>query len=238
MRYLIIYLLSFLFLGASPEDARKANEAYHAEKYEEAISLYKRAIDDDPQNAKLYYNLASAYAKIGNVEDAIGYFEEYKAMVDTDEERAKADYNIGNIYSKEESWTKAVDYYKKSLRYMANDPDAKHNYELALKKIKENENQQQKNKDQQRDQDQNQDQKENEKEQQENQQQDQEQQQNQQQDQSDQQNNKQKQKRQQQITPEEAEKILQALGQQEKELLKKFRKQKTESSDTENEKDW
>ncbi len=36
----------------------------------------------------------------------------------------------------------------------------------------------------------------------------------------------------------EAEKILKALEQKEKDLLKQFKKQKTESSNSKNEKDW
>lgn len=236
MRHFLITVLAFLLLGASIEDARKANEAYNNGNYEKAISLYKKAIDANPENAKLYFNLASAQAKAGNSEEAIRTFERYKSMTDDPKEKAQANYNIGKIFSDIQQWDKAVDYYKQSLRYMADDPDAKHNFELAKKKEKEQQkqNQQQQNQNQQQNQDKNQ-QQQNPDQQQQNKQNENQQQNQQQQNQQDQQQNQQQR---QKISKSEAEKILRALEQKEKDLLKQFKKKKNESSDSKNEKDW
>ncbi|MCW9705413.1 tetratricopeptide repeat protein [Fodinibius salsisoli] len=247
MRYLLITTLSvFLLMGASIEDARKANEAYEHGNYEKAISLYKKAIDAEPKNPKLYYNLASAQAKAGQSEQAIRTFEQFKSMSDDAERKAMSDYNIGNILSKAKKWDQAVDYYKKSLRYIANDEDAKHNYELAKQKQQEQKKKQQKNKNQQNQQDKKnqdqQDQKQQNKQdqQQKKQNQDQQKQQQQQQNQQQKQQNQQEQQQQRKskISKAEAEKILKALEQKEKNLLKEFKKQKMESSKSKNEKDW
>ncbi|NIT61968.1 MAG: tetratricopeptide repeat protein, partial [Aliifodinibius sp.] len=104
MRYIWALLISFLLLGASIEDARKANEAYDEGNYDEAISLYKKAIDADPENAKLHFNLASALAKSGQSEKAIRTFEQYKSMTTSAEEKAKANYNIGKVLSDNQKW--------------------------------------------------------------------------------------------------------------------------------------
>lgn len=238
MRYLLISLLAFVLMGASMDDARKANDAYNNGKYEKAISLYKKAIDSNPKNTKLYFNLASAQAKAGQTKEAIRTFEQYKTMADNAEEQAKANYNIGKVLSDMKQWGKALDYYKKSLRYMANDADAKHNYELAKQKLKE---QQQQKKQQQQNQKNNKNQKN--KNQQNKQQQNQQQQQNKNQQNQQQKNQQNQQKKQQQqqrqkMSKAEAQKILKALEQKEKDLLKKFKKQKTKSSNSKNEKDW
>lgn len=228
MRYLLITLLAFMLMGSSIEDAREANEAYNNGEYEKAISLYKKAIDEDPRNAKLVFNLANAQAKAGNNEQAIRTFEQYKSMTDDPEQRARADYNIGNILSEDEQWDEAVERYKQSLRFMNNDPDAKYNYEFARQQ-----KQQEQEQDQQNQQQQNQDQQN-----QQNQQDQQNQQQQQNQQDQQEQQNQQQQQQQSKMSQAEAEKILEALGQREKELLKQFKKQKSESDSNTNEKDW
>jgi Ca-activated chloride channel family protein len=236
MRYFLITVLAVFVMGSSIEDARKANDAYKSGNYEKAISLYKKAIDANPKNAKLYFNLGSAQAKAGNTQEAIRTFEQYKTMTDSPEERAQANYNIGKVLSDMKKWGKAVEYYKKSLRYKAGDADAKHNFELAKKKKKDQQKKQQQNKqNQQNNNDQQQQQNQEQKKKQQNQNQDQ------QKKQQQKQNQQQQQKKQQQpqkMSKAEAEKILKALEQKEKELLKQFKKQKTKSSKSENDKDW
>lgn len=245
MRFILITLLAFLLAGFSVEDARKANEAYENGEYEKAIELYKKAIDDDPENAKLFYNLASAQAKAGLSEEAIRTFEQFKNMTDDARRRAMADYDIGNILAESEKWDQALDHYKESLRYVGDDEDAKHNFELAKRKKNEqeqnqDENQQNQDQDQQQDQEQDEDQQQDQQDQQqnqnENQQQDPQNQQGQQNEQD--QQNQQQQPQESQISKADAEKILKALEQKEKDLLKEFKKQKMKSSKNTNEKDW
>lgn len=239
MRYFVITLLAFLLMGASSKDARKANEAYNNGNYEQAISLYKKAIDANPQNAKLYYNLASAQAKAGKSQDAIRSFEQYKSMTSDPQEQAKANYNIGNVLANGKKWDKALDYYKKSLRYMAKDEDAKHNYELAKQKQKEQQKKKQKKNNKNQKNKQNKD-KQNKQQQNKNKnKQNNKQNRNQKQNKQNQQNKDQKKQQQpQKMSKAEAKKILKALEQKEKDLLKQFKKQKTESSKSKNEKDW
>ncbi|SMO32248.1 Tetratricopeptide repeat-containing protein [Fodinibius sediminis] len=240
-------------MASSIEDARKANEAYENGDYKKAITLFRKAIDDDPDNAKLFFNLASAQAKAGEQEAAIRTFEQFKSMTENPQRRAMADYNIGNILAKSKQWDQAVEYYKKSLRYLSNDEDAKHNFELAQRKKKEqqqkknNENKNNQNQKQQQQQQQQNKNQQNQKQQNQQQNQDQKQQQKQnsqdsqnqnQRGQQEQQNQQQQQPQQSKISKADAEKILKALEQKEKDLLKEFKKQKMKSSKNTNEKDW
>lgn len=226
-----IIILGLLLTGASINDARQANEAYDNGNYVKAEELYRKAIDGNPENAKLYFNLGNALTKQGKFEEALRVFEQYKSMIDDPQQWALADYNIGNIYSQTKKWDKAINSYKNALRYTWADEDAKHNYELAKQKKQEQQKQQQ-NQQQQGNQNQNQDQQQ--------QQQDQDQQQNQQQNQPNQPQNQSRQRQPQygKMSKAQAEKILNALEQKEKELLKEFKKQKTESGNSKNEKDW
>ena len=229
-----IFLCLFL-LGAALDDARKANEAYRNGNYEEAIKLYKNAVESNPENPRLLFNLGNALAKAGQPEEALRYFEQFKSMTDDPRQKSMADYNMGKIFTDQQQWDKALEYYKNALRFRADDPDAKYNYELARKKQQEQQKQQQQN---QNSQDQNQQQQNGQQKQDQDQQNRQQQQQPSDQNQDQSQQPKQQQPQTNQISQAEAEKILKALEQKEKELLKEFKKQKTEKTNNTNGKDW
>lgn len=133
MNKLISYILLFiLFVGAVANDGRKANEAYENGNYEEAEQLYLAAIEEEPDNAKFYFNLGNAQAKQGKVEDAIQSFMEYRSLVESPQEKARAEYNIGTLLAEQNQWKPAATHFKNALKLNPADLDAKHNYERVL----------------------------------------------------------------------------------------------------------
>lgn len=240
-----LFLILFLFLSASSvEDARRANDAFENGNYHQAVELYQQAIEEDPDNAKLHFNLASALHKVGKTEEAMQVYDRFEDLTESAEEQSYASYNQGTMLTEQNKYDEAVEYFREALKKNPNDPDARHNYELALQKQQQQEQQQQQQQDQesgQNDQQQNQDQQ---------QQQDgnnneqQDQNQNQQQPQGGQQDQEQQENEQRQpqpqpteMTPEEAQNILDALKQLERELLENMKKESSETPTT-NEKDW
>lgn len=228
------FLFVILFLLAAADGGRKGNDAYDRGDYVTAEREFRAAINDSPDDARLYFNLGNALAKQGKMDEAISAYERFKDMSTSPADRALADYNIGNIYAMQEEWERAVEQYRASLRQNPADSDAKFNYELANR----NREEQMQNPDQSPEQgdssDDQQDQ------QQQDQQQsdsdgDQDQQQNQQEDQQQQgdENQQQPQSRpmpEPNMTPEEADRILNALENNEKELLKDFHKNQIPSN--------
>ncbi len=232
--------LAFIFLtGASLNDARKANQAYENGNYEEAAELYRAAIAEDPENPKLHFNLGNALAKMGNAEQAEAAYSRYKSLVENPADESMADYNTGKMLTDMEQYDQALNYFREALRNNPDDEDARHNYELALRKQQE----QQENEQQQSDSDQNQDQENEENQNSQNDQNQQNQDQNQPQNDSQQQNPQDQQGEDQQqpipidMTEEEAENILDALKQLERELLENRKKESTQAQSG-NEKDW
>jgi tetratricopeptide (TPR) repeat protein len=157
----------------------------------------------------------------------------------TKNEKAKVYHNIGNSLLKSNQIQESIDAYKNSLKLNPNDEETKYNlsYALSMLKNQQNQNKQnqdknQQNKDQNKDQNQNKDQKQQNKDQQNKQNQPNQD----KQDQNAQQDATKQKQQQNKISKQEAERILQALKNNEKELQKKLRKQKGTPIKTD--KDW
>ena len=105
--YWLIPLL-FLLTAGMPEDGRKANDAYNNGSYARAEELYKKAIDQNPDNARLYFNLGNTLAQQKKYQEALGAFQQYRAKVKEPENKARAEYNMGNVYAEQEQWQKAM----------------------------------------------------------------------------------------------------------------------------------
>ena len=228
-RIFIIFIV--FFLAFAPNDARKANEAYENGNYASAVELYRQAIQANPDDPRLYFNLGNSLAQIGRVEDAQQAYEQFKSMTDDPIERSLADYNIGNLYSETQQLETAADFYRQALMNNPDDNDARHNYELTVRQQQQQQEQQQ--------QDQNQDQDDDQDNQDDQQQQDQDQQQDQNQDQQQDQGGD-SDNQQEMETPmslEEAQSILDALEQRERDLLRDREKDAQEESRN-YERDW
>lgn len=241
MKY-VIFLLIFVI---STDVARRANEAYEKGDYAVAEQAYLEAIRETPDDARLYFNLGNSLAQQGKFDEAVTAFEKFKDMSDSPEDRSKADYNIGNIFGNQEKWDKAAEQFRQSLRQNPEDPEAKYNYELAnrlLQKQEQQEQQQQQDQNQQNQDDNSEgEQQQSDQQQQEGDQNQQDQQQNQQNVSQDQQGGEQQQQERQQaqsdMTEEEADRILNALDNKEKDLLKNYHKNKVPSN-TRHAKNW
>jgi len=241
MRLFALLLFGFLFSASSLNDARKANEAFRSGDYETAAQLYQRAIEVNPDDARLHFNLGSALAKLGQAEQSVRAFENAKQLMDDPNQQAMADYNAGTLLSESEMYDEAIDFFRDALRKNPGDADAKHNYEMSIRKQQQQEQEQDQDQDDSDDQDQDQDE-------------------DQQQDDQDQQDEEQDQDQDQQddqgegspedqdtrdhelpqpdeITEEEAENILNALEQLEREILENQKKEAEEARSS-NEKDW
>lgn len=244
MHVLVLSIILFFSSFAALNDVNKATEAYKNKDYETAERLFREAIMQNPEDQRLYYNLATTLAAQGKSDEALSMYNQYKSLTDIAANKANADYNVGKSLADQEKWKEALKAFQSALIQNPNDPEAKHNYELAKQKLQEQQQQEQEQ-DQQQNQDQNKDQQENEKkEQDQNQdqkdqdekQQDQQQQNQDQQDKQDQQQ-QQQQQREPQVSKEEAKKLLDALEKKEKDLLKQFKKKQTKPT-KKNAKDW
>ncbi len=146
MNILILSISLLITLLTAESNPREANEAYNNGDYETAARLYREAIDDDPENAKLHFNLGNTLMMLGENEQAIVAYERFMELAETSEEKALSEYNIGHFEAIAEQWQKAASRFKQALLLNPDDEDARYNYELALQKLqKQQQNQDQEN---------------------------------------------------------------------------------------------
>jgi len=129
----------FLWLGCGcavnpAERNNTGNSLYNQADYDNAIKAYQAAQVADPDNAEAYYNAASAYSQAGEFDKAI---DALKQALKTSEPDliAQSYYNLGNIYFGMSRFDDAVAAYQQVLLLHPDDDDARHNLELALKKL-------------------------------------------------------------------------------------------------------
>lgn len=237
MRIILLTFFALIVSASSVNDARKANEAFKNGDFATAAELYRKAIDESPDDARLHFNLGNALAKLGESEASVRAFEAAKQLMENPNQQSMADYNAGTALSEAEMYEEALAFYKNALRNNPGDPDAKHNYEMSVKKQQEQEEQEQQDQDSSDDQDENEDEQDQQQDQDENQ--DQQDQQNDQNEGSpeDQESDEQELPQPDEITQEEAENILNALEQLEREILEN-RKKEAEDPSSANDKDW
>lgn len=232
----LIFCSCVLLLGSSELNAQSLRslnnngvEKYKDKKFADAEVEFRKGLDKAPENFITNFNLGDAYYQQKRYDEALKSYQSALSQAKTKNDKAKVYHNIGNSLLKSNQLQESINAYKNSLKLNPNDEETKYNlsYALSMLKNQQNQNKQnqdknQQNKDQNKDQNQNRDQNQKNKDQNKQDQQNQDKQQNQtaQQDAT-------KQKQQQnKISKQEAERILQALKNNEKELQKKLRKQK------------
>jgi tetratricopeptide (TPR) repeat protein len=210
----------------------EGNDQYEDKKYSDAEINYRRAIEHEEGALPGHFNLGNALHRQGQYDQSAKEFDASAGLAADPSMKAEALYNRGNSFVEAGQYEQAVKSYVESLKLNPSDPDTKYNLSYALKKLKEKQQQQQgggqdKNKQQDQDQEQSQN-----KQGQDRRQEDQQKNQPQNQDRPEGEQPQQ----QPQMSRADAERILEVLKNQEKDVQKKLRAKVRSRAKTE--KDW
>jgi tetratricopeptide (TPR) repeat protein len=223
---LFVVLFVFFVQGLSGQSAhqllRNGDNLYGSNRFLDASKQYEEAAKLSP-NFKSFYNLGNAYYQQQKYKEAQ---KAYEKAVEQDADNQKLSdvwHNLGNTRFLSQEYDKSVEAYKKSLQYRPNDKETIENLLKARKLLQKQQQEQQKNQqDQQKKDNQNQDQK---KQQQQEQNQKDQDEKNKDQNPSEQEKKKpQNQNRNQQLTPEEAEKLMEIIENEDKKVNQKVRR--------------
>lgn len=233
------------------------NKAYDEKEFDDAILYYEEALKASPLSFKTNFNMANAYFRKGDFQQASDLYSTLLDLAPTAFDRSKVYHNLGNAQFMNQKLDEAIESYKEALKINPNDEDSRYNlaYALLLKnqqqeqEQKENENQNQdennensdKNEDGKNDQNQqegdekNQDKNNDQKEGDEKNDQDEKESDG---DNGDEKTDKQKAAQQNKISKEQAKRILDAALKKEKEVQKKLEKYKQVGTGESSKKDW
>jgi len=263
MKLINIYAVVLILVGGeamTQNEAkliREGNKQFEKGNFQEAEISYKKALDTDQESLRAGFNLGDAIYEQENYTESGKKFMEISERAKDEDVRAGSYHNLGNALLKEKKYAESIEAYKKALKINPDEPDTKYNLQYAKTMLKkqQQQQQQQQNKDQNKQDQQNKDQKD-QKDQQEQQKQDQQQEQQQKQDQQEQQQQQQQQQQQGQeeeqqqkeqqqkqqplkISKEDAQRMLDALSNEEKETLKKLIEKRIKAQGSKaKEKDW
>ncbi len=210
---------------------RQGNRHFENQELDKSEEAYRRALEKESNSFIAGFNLGDVLYEQENYEEAMKQFYSLSNITDDKEQLAKVFHNLGNTLLKEKQLEQSVEAYKQALRNNPGDMDTKHNLAYAQRLLKQQQQQQQQ--DQEQDQENEQDQKKEQDQSQQGQEQEQDQQKQQQQQQEQQQ-----QQQEQKMSKEDAERILQSLEENEKELQKKIKEKKSRANRQKSDKDW
>lgn len=241
----ILFVSALLIMSnvnyAQPD--RKTNnkgvDAFVSGNYAEAEVNFKKGLEKAPDSFIANFNHGDALYKQERYDEAVSSYKAALGNADNDFLKAKIHHNIGNSLLKSDKIQESIDAYKTALKHNPDDDDTKYNlsYALSMLNNEDQDQQQDQNKDQQDKNDQNQQDQQNKDQNQDQENNDQQQNQPQPQDQESQQDNlKQRQQQEAKISKEDAERILEALKNNEKDLQKELRKKTGRPVKTD--KDW
>lgn len=206
-------------LPAQQQEIQKGNKEFESGRFRNAETEYRNSLSKDPRNYVGNYNLGSSLYRQNKFEEAASQYMNSGSFSGNNSEKARSMYNLGNAMLKAEKYQESIDAYKQSLKINPGDEDARYNLAYAMARLKQQQQEQKKDKDKdkdknKKDQQQQQDQQKQDKQQQEKNKENRDQQQQQQQQQG------QQKQPQPKLSREEAERMLQALKNDEKNLQK------------------
>ncbi len=142
------FILSILFVAgvissfaqADRQYINEGNREYHRQKFDKAEVLYRKALEKNPNNPQAIYNLGCALMMQQKDSAAIEQYQK-AAKIETSKHRLSMVYhNIGVISQNNKMYDQAIEAYKQSLRNNPSDDETRYNLALC-QRLKKDEDQ-------------------------------------------------------------------------------------------------
>ncbi|MDD4603631.1 MAG: tetratricopeptide repeat protein [Bacteroidales bacterium] len=200
---------------------RQGNRKFEKGDYKEAEKDYRKALELNKGSVKGQFNLGTAVYKNHNFDESVKIYSNLAEKNNDKKIQSKVMHNLGNSLLQSKEYEKSITAYKKALMNDPKDKDTKYNLEYAKMMLKKQQEQQNKK---------NQDKKDDKKDQKDKKDQNKDQ---------NKDNNQQKPPQdQKKISKEDADRMLEALKNDEKKTMEKVKKEQVKAQPMGVEKDW
>lgn len=119
------------------KNINQGNEAFRQHKYDSAQAIYQSALQNNPSSFEGHFNLGDALYASGKYGSARKSLENSLKTTEDKKSRAAALHNIGNSYMQEKNWKEAAEAFKQSLLLNPADRDTKYNLAYAQKMLQQ-----------------------------------------------------------------------------------------------------
>lgn len=155
MRNIVVFILlmiaSVAFAQNDRDYIRSGNRLYRNKSFDKAEVEYRKAVSANAENPQAVYNLGCSMMMQQKDSVAIQYFERASKLETNKLRRAKSNHNIGVILQNHKMYDKAIEAYKQALRDNPNDDETRYNLALCKKLLKNNPDNSKQNKNQDKD---------------------------------------------------------------------------------------
>jgi Ca-activated chloride channel family protein len=138
----IVILYFFFVLGLnlfSKDDAKEfiksGNSKYNSNKFNEAEIDYRKSLEAQKGSNTANFNLGDALYKQGKYPEAAEKFQDILSKNVPKEIKSQAYHNLGNSLLKSEKYQESIDAFKNSLKLNSSDKETKYNLEYAKRKL-------------------------------------------------------------------------------------------------------
>ena len=148
----ILFVFTGLFASAQAQQEnlaiKKGNEAYKNNDFVNALDVYGKVIEKNPENATAQFNQGNALYRTDKKEEAVIAYDKALKKLNRPAEKSNAYYNKGVVFQNDKRLPECIAAYKDALKLDPENEDARQNLQKALQQQK-----QQQKPDQKKDQD-------------------------------------------------------------------------------------
>lgn len=142
----ILIITSLVAIAAMPAQAqsekkavRRGNKAFEKQDFVEAEVQYREALEQNAHSIKGQYNLAASLYKQEKFEEATTANGEVNTTGLDNQQHANLLYNKGNALFKQEKYKESVAAYKQAIKLNPNDMQARYNLSEAMRMLQQQE---------------------------------------------------------------------------------------------------